>query len=126
MYRYVQYCMYFPTILAYDLHLKVKTVPANNTSNPTITTAKTKNNIFISIHTSNSLTQTWERGEKGINILPHKQTERQETVERAHTQTNKETQKTQSTAQPEVDFMQKYSKVCFTIQLNIKDSYIPL
>lgn len=33
---------------------------------------------------------------------------------------------TQSTAQPEVYFMQEYSKVCFTIQLNIKGGSIPL
>lgn len=44
-----------------------------------------------------------------------------------HWQTNtQKKQQTQSTAQPEVYFMQKYSKVCFTIQLNIKGWYIPL
>lgn len=45
-----------------------------------------------------------------------------------HILTDKHTKKqqTQSTAQPEVYFMQKYSKVCFTIQLNIKGWYIPL
>lgn len=44
------------------------------------------------------------------------------------TLTDKHTKKqqTQSPAQPEVYFMQKYSKVCFTIQLNIKGGYIPL
>lgn len=41
-------------------------------------------------------------------------------------QTNTQNNRTQSTAQPEVYFMQKYSKVCFTIQLNIKGWYIPL
>lgn len=45
-----------------------------------------------------------------------------------HILTDKHTKKqqTQRTAQPEVYFMQKYSKVCFTIQLNIKGWYIPL
>lgn len=88
-----------------------------------------------------------KKTERSANISPRKQTETRHKVENtlthrhtlAHARTHvfpdtqlpltdKHTKKqqTQSPAQPEVYFMQKYSKVCFTIQLNIKGGYIPL
>lgn len=90
-----------------------------------------------------SQTQTKKQKKKqhwSTNIPTHKHTDTRRKVERAYTGarahlpdtrhilTDKHTKKqqTQSTAQPEVYFMQKYSKVCFTIQLNIKGWYIPL
>lgn len=76
---------------------------------------------------------------KSTKIPAHEYTETRRKVENAHTHTHtsqthsthwqtntQKKQQTQSTAQPEVYFMQKYSKVCFTIQLNIKGWYIPL
>lgn len=59
-------------------------------------------------------TQSWKRTHTSQTHSTHWQTNTQKK------------QQTQSTAQPEVYFMQKYSKVCFTIQLNIKGWYIPL
>lgn len=77
------------------------------------------------------------RRRQGTKLKTHTHTQRHAlTHARTHarlpdtqlTLTDKHTKKqqTQSPAQPEVYFMQKYSKVCFTIQLNIKGGYIPL
>lgn len=110
--------------------------------------------IFIWIYTSNNLTKTRD-GKKKTKTKTQKKNREAQTFHRAnrrrrgtklktHTHTHKLTharlpdtqltltdkhtkkQRTQSPAQPEVYFMQKYSKVCFTIQLNIKGGYIPL
>lgn len=75
--------------------------------------------------------------QRSTNIPTCRQTDMRCKAERRHTRTrlpgtqrkltDKHTkQRAQSTAQPEVYFMQEYSKVCFTIQLNIKGGYIPL
>lgn len=83
--------------------------------------------------------KTTKKHKKGrsTNIPRCRQTDTRHKAERRHTRshlpgtqrklTDKHTkQRAQSTAQPEVYFMQEYSKVCFTIQLNIKGGYIPL
>ena len=75
--------------------------------------------------------------QRSTNIPACRQTDTRHKAERRHTRTHlpdtqrkltdKHTKRwAQSTAQPEVYFMQEYSKVCFTIQLNIKGGYIPL
>lgn len=109
---------------------------------------KRNTRIFIWIYTSNNLTklrqkkktktekkereaQTFHRSnrQKRGTKLNHTHTHtRVRLPDTQLTLTDKHTKKqqTQSPAQPEVYFMQKYSKVCFTIQLNIKGWYIPL
>lgn len=72
--------------------------------------------------------------QRSTNIPTRRQTDTRHKAERRHTRTHlPDTQRRltdkhtkRSTAQPEVYFMQEYSKVCFTIQLNIKGRYIPL
>lgn len=84
----------------------------------------------------NNNQKTQKKG-RSTNIPTCRQTDRRHKAERRHTRshlpgtqrqlTDKHTkQRAQSTAQPEVYFMQEYSKVCFTIQLNIKGGSIPL
>lgn len=78
-----------------------------------------------------------KKKQRSTNIPTCRQTDMRCKAERRHARTHlpgtqrkltdKHTkQRAQSTAQPEVYFMQEYSKVCFTIQLNIKGGYIPL
>ena len=80
---------------------------------------KTQKHKHSDAQTDGDMAQTWTHTRtRACRYLP----------DTHHILTDKHTKKqqTQSTAQPEVYFMQKYSKVCFTIQLNIKGWYIPL
>lgn len=119
-----------------------QTSPSSQTSNLTLFSVRIKEkkkytHFHLNIHEQQSH-KSQTKKHKSTNIPMLKKTETRHKLERAHTHTHlpdtqhiltdKHTKKqqTQSTAQPEVYFMQKYSKVCFTIQLNIKGWYIPL
>lgn len=132
-----------------------QTSPSSDTSNPTLLSARRKRkraHLYVNTHQQqhhNSATPPRKRKKKKKKPKlktqkreKHKhsdcrQTDTRHKAERRHTRshlpgtqrklTDKHTkQRAQSTAQPEVYFMQEYSKVCFTIQLNIKGGYIPL
>lgn len=92
-------------------------------------------------HNTTTLPRKWgekkknNKKQRSTNIPTRRQTDTRHKAERRHTRTHlpdtqrkltdKHTKRwAQSTAQPEVYFMQEYSKVCFTIQLNIKGGYI--
>ena len=115
-----------------------QTAPSSKTSNPTLFSVRIKEEKK---HTHSHLNKhqqqphkTQTKKHKSTNISTRKQTETTHKLEctHAHTHTHlpdtqhiltdKHTKKqqTQSPAQSELYFMQKYSKVCFTIQLNIK------
>lgn len=130
-----------------------QTAPSSKTSNPTLFSARMKEKekhtrFHLNIHQQQPhKTQTKKKQKTKKNkTQKHKHSDAQTDGDMAQTWTHTRTracrylpdthhiltdkhtkkQQTQSTAQPEVYFMQKYSKVCFTIQLNIKGWYIPL
>lgn len=118
-----------------------QTAPSSQTSNPTLFSVRIKKkkkytHFHLNIHqqqphkpqtkkNKNTKAQTFRRANRRRHKLGRTHTHLPDTQ---HILTDRHTKKqqTQSTAQPKVYFMQKYSKVCFTIQLNIKGWYIPL
>lgn len=132
----------------------LQTAPSSDPSNPTLLRAKKKkekkhthlclNTHQQQAHNTNTPPRKWgekkkskKKQQKNREAQTFRQTGTRHKAERRHTRTHlpdtrrkltdKHTKRrAQSTAQPEVYFMQEYSKVNFTIQLNIKDGYIPL
>lgn len=117
-----------------------QTAPSSQTSNPTLFSVRIKEGkkkkkntrIFhLNIHQrqphetrdkkKNTKAQTFQRANRRRRDTHTHTSQTHSTCWQTNTQRN-----SKQKAQPEDDFMQRYSKVCFTVQLNIKAWYIPL
>ncbi len=137
----LSFCASVFTVCLFSTHTDTvfQTAPSSKTSNPSLFSVRIKEekkymHFHLNIHQQQPHKNSDKKTHKSTNIPTRKQTETRHKLEHTHAHTHthlpdtqhiltdKHTkqQQTQSTAQPEVYFMQKYSKVCFTIQLNIK------